>query len=161
METSSLVREIQDKQTQVTRRLAQVQSQLYSLEDEYLDMTTLRGNVSRGWEGYLDFKSRSSSSAVLKRDPRKAKASERIFSFSSVSAPIPKSDLEKDEDVLTTVHWAKEYANHITASVSEIGREGAEKSTDGSKINGGTTQGASSNAKASGVASASKRVKRE
>lgn len=135
MDSSSLVREIQDRQTQATRRLAQIQQQIYTLEDEYLDLTTARGNVSRGWEGYLDSKSRGSSSQV--RRDRKSKAGERLFSFSSVSAPIPKSDLEKDEDALTTIHWAKEYTNHVVAALAELSNESDGKS--GNKVNGSDT----------------------
>lgn len=131
MEPSPIVREIQDRQTQVSRRLGQIQQQLYRLEEHYLDATILRGNVIRGWDGYLDFKPRNATaaSAMSARREKKTKASDRMLSFSSISAPIPKAELDKDEDAPSALHWAAVYTKSITKSMSEAKAEAVAKAT--------------------------------
>ena len=132
MESSGTVREIQDRQTQLSRRLAQLQQQLYKFEDQYLEATQIRGNVVRGWEGFLDFKPRSMHANVslsnAKKENRKLRASDRIFSFSSISAPIPRYELDKDEDAGVALKWAEEYAQAIAKTPPE-GEKGSASST--------------------------------
>lgn len=106
-----LVREIQDRQTQVSRRLAQLQQQLFKLEDQYLEATQLRGNFARGWEGFLDYKVRGGGipSGGTNKKERKIRASDRVCSFSSLTAPMPKTELDRDEDSELALKWADKY----------------------------------------------------
>ena len=119
MEQSTVVREIQDRQTQVSRRLGQIQQQLYRLEENYLDATHFRGNVVKGWEGYLDFKPRSLHSSMAAKKDRRVRASDRIFSFASITSPIPKSELDKDEETPVALHWAEEYGKAALKTSAE------------------------------------------
>ncbi len=75
-----------ERQRQVQDLLAQVQEQLLMLENRYLEETAGVGNVVRGWEGYID---RPRTQAAVHKKDRKFKPSERIFSYSSVTSPIP------------------------------------------------------------------------
>ena len=120
-----IVRELQDRQTQLSRRLAELQQQLFRLEDQYLEATQLRGNVVRGWDSYLDFKPRSlpaNASSVLggQKKDRRLKGGDRLFSFSAMNAPIPKPELEREEDVSVAQKWADEYAKAVNRSVAEV-----------------------------------------
>jgi hypothetical protein len=121
METSAIVRELQDRQTSVSRRLAQIQQQLYKLEEQYLDATQVRGNIVRGWEGFLDFKPRSAMNNSAKKE-RRTKASDRMFSFSSIGAPIPKSELDKDEETSVALKWAEEYEKASIKTAAELAK---------------------------------------
>jgi len=126
MENSAIIREIQDRRTQVYRRLAQLQQQIYKLEDQYLEASQTRGNVVRGWEGFLDFKQRGGgSSGSSSKKEKKLRASERIFSFSSMSAPIPKSELDKDEEAEVALKWAQEYKQAFEHAKPESTKEGS------------------------------------
>ncbi len=80
---------ITERQRLVQDLLAQVQDQLFMLENKYLEETAGVGNVVRGWEGYID---RPRTQAAVHKKDRKFKPSERIFSYSSVTAPIPLDD---------------------------------------------------------------------
>ena len=77
---------ITERQRQVQDLLAQVQEQLLMLENRYLEETVGVGNVVRGWEGYID---RPRTQVTVHKKDRKFKPSERIFSYSSVTSPIP------------------------------------------------------------------------
>jgi chromatin modification-related protein EAF6 len=80
---------ITERQRLVQDLLSQVQDQLLMLENKYLEETAGVGNVVRGWEGYID---RPRTQAAVHKKDRKFKPSERIFSYSSVTAPIPLDD---------------------------------------------------------------------
>jgi len=58
----------------------------------YLEETGSTGNVVRGWDGYIDSKPRM---LTFRRDV-KLRASERIFSYSSVTSPIPPEDIARE-----------------------------------------------------------------
>ena len=81
---SDLLKALRDKRLVVHKRLNAIQGQIYDLEDAYLESTAPRGNVVRGWEGYLDYKKAPNGQAKL--NYKRPKASDRIFSFSSTTA---------------------------------------------------------------------------
>mmetsp|Transcript_5301 Transcript_5301/g.6683 ORF Transcript_5301/g.6683 Transcript_5301/m.6683 type:complete len:142 (-) Transcript_5301:900-1325(-) len=87
--------EIKKYQEDVSRALKDVEAQLFELEHKYLEITLPYGNIVKGWEGYIDSKPRSSVPGH-KRE-RKIKPSERIFSITSATSPIPNEDIEKEE----------------------------------------------------------------
>lgn len=96
------LREIQDTQMAVAQRLHKIQQTLFHFEEQYLETTQMRGNCLKGWEGFLDYKARNDNGGK-----RKFKASDRVYSFSSLSAPIPKAELEKDVDAGAARRWAE------------------------------------------------------
>ena len=85
----------------------------------YLDATLGHGNIVRGWEGYIDSKPRIN--AQSKRD-KKIKPSERIFSYSSYTSPIPNDDIEREDRQRNTPSPTLKR----TANLSDTG-EGTEK----------------------------------
>ena len=64
-------------------------------------------------EGYLDFK-RSANGPAKLVNLKRPRASDRIFAFSSISAPIPKSDLERDDETNVALQWADKYAQALS-----------------------------------------------
>ncbi len=80
--------------------MEKVQQQLYDFEDEYLESTQITGNIVRGWEGYIDLKPNRYMNA---KKEKKYKASERVFSFSSVSSPISATDIARETERMNSV----------------------------------------------------------
>ena len=108
--TSGLLAELRERSSVVAKRVADVQSQLMELEENYLDSTSARGNVLKGFETFLELRlSRMGAVAGLKKDPRRFKASDRVFSFSSTTAPLAKEDVARDEEAAVAGRWAAEY----------------------------------------------------
>ena len=109
--------EIQSKAKQVTTRLNQIQNQLLKYEEQYLDVTQMRGNIQRGFDGLTDYKPRNE--ALVTNIKRKLKASERLLSFSSLSAPISKSDLDRDDEVGIAKKWAEFCNDELQSNSNE------------------------------------------
>jgi len=59
----------------------------------YLEDTNHSGNVAIGWASFIDSKPRAHN-PFMKREKRKA--SERVFSYSSTTSPIPREDIERE-----------------------------------------------------------------
>ena len=59
--TTPVLKSVKERLAQVHKRNAALQQQLYDLEDAYLDATTLRGNVVRGWHVAYPGEARASS----------------------------------------------------------------------------------------------------
>mmetsp|Transcript_12368 Transcript_12368/g.22344 ORF Transcript_12368/g.22344 Transcript_12368/m.22344 type:complete len:169 (-) Transcript_12368:1056-1562(-) len=74
---------------ELENRLAKVEAQIFELETSYLEDTTHRGNIVRGWSGFATKKSEKipNVSGTGARRGRIIKASERIFSGSSITSP--------------------------------------------------------------------------
>jgi len=106
--TSALLKAIREKKSQCRKRLAAIQDQIFEIEDHYLESTSAsgRGNVVKGWEGLVDLK----RNGLPKLANKRPKASDRIFSFSSTTAPIAKSELDRDEETEVALRWAESYA---------------------------------------------------
>ncbi|KAH9260222.1 hypothetical protein BASA81_001391 [Batrachochytrium salamandrivorans] len=96
------LREIQDTQLSASQRLAQIQQKLFQFEEQYLETTHMRGNCLKGWDGYLDYKARNDNG-----NKKKFKASDKVYSFSSLTSPLPKLELEKDVDSFAAKKWAE------------------------------------------------------
>ncbi|GBG23866.1 Chromatin modification-related protein MEAF6 [Hondaea fermentalgiana] len=82
--SASSVESIQKRRQQVQAALEAVHKQLGDLENRYLEETGTTGNVVRGWEGYIDSKPRAT---LTNKKEKRLKPSERIFSYSSATAP--------------------------------------------------------------------------
>jgi len=86
---------IRKMKAEVAYSLQQVEQQLYEFEQKYLESTGGYGNIVKGWDGYIDSKPKNNMQQA-KRE-RRIKASERIFSITSATSPVPQAELEKDE----------------------------------------------------------------
>jgi len=72
------------KKDQLQEELRTVEKQLYDLETTYLHDSSQLGNVLKGFEGFLS----STKGAGNTKRPRKFQAEDRLFSLSSVTAPM-------------------------------------------------------------------------
>lgn len=89
-------------QLAASQRLAQIQQKLFQFEEQYLETTHMRGNCLKGWDGFLDYKARNDNGSK-----KKFKASDKVYSFSSLSSAIPKPELDKDVDSFAAKKWAE------------------------------------------------------
>mmetsp|Transcript_17813 Transcript_17813/g.51014 ORF Transcript_17813/g.51014 Transcript_17813/m.51014 type:complete len:130 (-) Transcript_17813:105-494(-) len=115
---------IKQRQRLVQDAISAVQEQLFALENRYLEETSATGNVVRGWEGYIDSRPRST---MASKKERRAKASERIFSFSSVTSPIPSEELARE--LSTNVSPVNKLRRKSSIATDGQERRGARKKT--------------------------------
>ncbi|KAK8803396.1 hypothetical protein WA158_001090 [Blastocystis sp. Blastoise] len=87
---SSQMQQLLTQAKQVQDRLNTTEKNIYDLETKYLEDTFAQGNLSRGWEGFID--NRSASLARRTAISRE----ERIFSLSSVTSPLHQNVVEDD-----------------------------------------------------------------
>lgn len=76
-ETSTL----ETRRLQVEEELRKVEQQIYDLETTYLETSSPYGNAVRGYQGFLGGLSQANRKIQIKPE-------ERIFSFSSSTAPV-------------------------------------------------------------------------
>jgi len=76
-----------ERKIELERELDGLEQQIYDLEGSYLDDTQQFGNILRGWDAYFSA-GRSNQSGSRKG----ARESDRIFSLSSVTAPVKKDE---------------------------------------------------------------------
>ncbi len=81
------LRVLLQRRAQLVDDLKTTERQIWDLEESYIDETINYGNVIKGWESFLNSKSKHQSL----RKPSKIPEKYRIFSLSSATAPITNS----------------------------------------------------------------------
>eukprot|EP00741_Cyanophora_paradoxa_P005238 tig00000865_g5078.t1 len=81
---SESISDLQKRKQTLEDELKRVENQIFELEQSYLVETASFGNVVRGWDGFLQKKKNPDAPPKQAQPP---KASERIFSLSSVTSP--------------------------------------------------------------------------
>lgn len=104
-ERQKLARTLEKTHSGLKKKLANLESNISELEEDYISCTWTHGNVIRGWDGFIPIRradrpnknaGNGSGSATGAPKHRKPRYTDRIFSLSSASSQIRKDNADSN-----------------------------------------------------------------